>query len=84
MDFKAKLDTAEYGKTTADKAYIQAQAWADQLSMSIMHHLNTIEAFRDRNEDTWASVGTMTSIISKLEEVEREISRYCDLRVKED
>jgi len=78
------MNTNDYGKTTAHKAYIQAQAYADQLAMSIMHHLNETEAFRNPNKDTWADVGTMGEIIKRLEEAEQTIREYCYIRAEED
>lgn len=78
------METREYAKTTAHKAYIQAQAYADELSMSISHHINELEAFRNPNKDTWADVATLSDIINRLEDVERSIREYCYIRAEED
>lgn len=73
-----------YHTIPKEKAYLQAQAHADTTALQIMHYLNCIEAFRNRDEDTWDSVGTLNSINAKLDEVLSKIVAYHDLRVAEE
>ena len=73
-----------YKTIQRSKTYLQAQAHADTTALQIIHHLNCIEAFRNRDEDTWGAIGTLNSINAKLDEVLAEIVAYHDLRVAEE
>lgn len=74
----------DYKTISRSNTYLQAQAHADTTALQIMHHLNCIEAFRNRDEDTWDAIGTLNSINAKLDEVLAEIVVYHDLRVAEE
>ena len=68
---------------TARKEYLNASAKAENLTMEISKLLGCIDAFRDKDEDSWSAIGTMNSINQKLEAVLKEVKGYYAVRVSE-